>query len=80
MVLLRARAQKKGRKKGKRSPESKSERETRWERLEMEDGQHMAVILQGMETKCCCLTEGKEHEERGQVGQHWIEAQLFQYI
>lgn len=55
MVLLRARTQKKGRKKGKRSPESKSERETRWERLEMEDGQHMAVILQRMETKCCVV-------------------------
>lgn len=38
---------------GERSPESKSGRKAEWERLEMEDGQHMAIILKGVELKCC---------------------------
>lgn len=42
---------------GERSPESKPRRKAKWEQLdrEMEDGQHMAIILKGVEIKCCAV-------------------------
>lgn len=63
MVLLRAGAQGVQRE-VERSLESKAGRKAKWKQLdrEMEEGQHIAITLRGMEIKCCvCLIQEKEH-------------------